>query len=446
MTVTSPTLFVVKLQIGHSVLDGAVLHFDASPVTDPDRQGSLAIDQSTLLSGVDLASTVRVFGDDGSVLFSGVIATATSDEMSGTIVMTLRSGSQRLREQRIGGLILGEGIAVPEAIYSILRLGGIKPDGMNLQGLKLPISEFDVVTPVLGVEAESAYAIGDITLFGQSDFEPLEELRSDEGKNAAGVHLVDTFGQARAWARTVVEAGSLFDAESAGVAKIRSAVAWLSLASRSSFSRTRSLDHVDYRRDLTQSSQPRMGTTAHVRSRTDARRWLRNLDGFRSQTDIAVAAGRSSLIREVAPAESHLTNAILSWQRARDSEDPSVQIGCLWQGLEQWVKGFKQKRPLFPPSLRKQLKADAVELLNEEQRKRFDDLVSDLNEPSLLKKIDMMIEEEQIPVSGSEMNSLRQTRNVRNRVEHGNALTELEAEDIRSAIAVLERLLVYSLS
>lgn len=436
----------MKLQIGDFVIDGEVVHFDASLVTDPDRKASLAIDRTVLHRGVDLASAIRVLGDDGSVLFAGVIATTTLDELSGTIVMTLRTGAQRLREQRLGGLILGKGIPVSEAVYSILRLGGIKPEGMHLQGLKLLTSEFDVVVPILGVETESSCVIGEVTLYGESVFEPLEDLRSDEGRNEAGVHLVDVFGQARTWARTTVDAGSLFDAELLGLARIRSATAWLSLASRSAFSRTRSLDHVDYRRDHVQASQPRLGTTVHVRSRTDTRRWLRNLDGFRSQTDIVVRADRTVLIREIAPTEAHLTNATLSWQRARDSEDPGVQISSLWQGIEQWVQGFKQKRKLFPPSLRKELSAAVTKLLNEEQRQRFEDLLSDLNEPSLLKKLGSMIDEGQIPVSETEIATLKRTRFVRNRVEHGNPLTELEAEDIRSAIALLERLLVYSLS
>lgn len=108
--------------------------------------------------------------------------------------------------------------------------------------------------------------------------------------------------------------------------------------------------------------------------------------------------------------------------------------------------GFKAKHPLFSPSLRKQLKADAAKQLSEEQRLRYDGLLSDVNDPSLSMKLTLMIEQEDVPVSEADIKSLKQTRQVRNRVEHGNALTELDAEDIRVAIALLERLLVYSLS
>jgi hypothetical protein len=442
----------ITLRVGDREITEGIMSWEATAENDPDRRGMLRLAKGALAAGVDYQAEVCVLDSTdipGRPLFTGLVWSATvRDDQS--VDLELRTGSQRLREQDIGGLILGTNISAQERIYSILRLAGIKPERMMLEGLAMPLpNPFEVAMPVLGCRVTSPFAVGEVTLVSNGPVaHAVDDLANTAAANttmAGGGRLIDGYRSACCWAWTTVQSSSLDVAEELGLNNLRRAMAWISLCVRHSFSTDPGGSIRPYRRDIATFGAPRLGSVIHVRALRSQHRWLRCVHTSLSELhdldltmlDLPQMAAPGLLARDV-------WLAIISWQRASDSSDFLARSSALWQGLEHYAKAAPTQK-LFSPVELDRLRAALPDWMNIEQAERFKTVVGSLNSVPLMPRLHAAMEQDGVPVSDQEFGLLKRTRELRNRIEHGELPSEADADDLRLATCLLGRLLAYRL-
>jgi hypothetical protein len=440
------------VRIGDREITEGIIGWSATPENDPNRHGVLSVAEGALTSGVDYAADVRVLDavkTPPEPLFTGLIWSVTVRDDNG-LDLELRTGSQRLREQRIGGLILGANMSVPERIYSVLRLAGVKPEQMMLQGLAFPLpNAFEVSTPVSGLLVSSAFAVGDVTFVSDGQVpraaDDLAETPAAKTTMTGGGSLIEGYRSASCWAWTTVQAASLDAAEELGLSNIRRALAWISLCARYSFSASPGQLERRYHREIAALSRLELGSVAHVRALRSPHRWLRCVDGFSEHHDLDPTALDLQQLRVPRRVEGDLWQAVLSWRRASESSDFLSRSSALWQGVEHYVKATATRK-LFSRADLDRLRKSAPSWMGSEQTERFTTMIDHLNDVPLMPRLHAAIGRDQVPISDEELEILKRSRELRNRTEHGQVPSEADADDLRLAIGILGRLLVYRLA
>ena len=438
------------VRFGDVDITGGVIGWQATSEKDPVRGGLLSLTSGALSHGVDFAATVQVLNaavTPAQPLFTGVVWSATRRD-DGGLDLELRTGSQPLREQRIGGLIFGANMSPQERIYSLLHVSGIKPEAMSLQGLALPVpNPFEISTTVSGLRVSSPFAVGETTFVCDG---PISKVVDDLlGTPAAdttmldGRRLVDTYRSASCWAWTTVQTSSLDVAEELGLLNLRHALSLVKLHARFSFSCAPGEAEREYRREAAVLSRPALGNVVHVRALRSSHRWLRCIDGFTEDHPLDVDALDLRELSVPNKTNVDLWQAIQDWERASESNDFLSRSSAIWRGLEHYVTATGTK--LFTRAQIGRLRRDPPKWLTSDQRERYASTLAMLNNAPLMPRLQRDLERDHVPVS-QEMAALQRSRSLRNRIEHGGIPTDADADDLRAATTLLGRLLVYRLS
>ena len=152
-------------------------------------------------------------------------------------------------------------------------------------------------------------------------------------------------------------------------------------------------------------------------------------------------------VRELADA-GKLDEAIAAWRRATSANDSSVAAVALAEALE-FYAAETTVPPLFSGSEKREMIRKAISVLpahvDEAKRKRVEWRIGQVNEPPAAVLLRAAIEADGAPCSLKEFELLQRVREVRRRVTHGEARAVLAADDLREAISLVDRFLIFRL-
>jgi hypothetical protein len=323
-----------------------------------------------------------------------------------------------------------------EFFWSTARWGGLEPNSINVQGWSPgPFEVFEVACPLDGLVVHGSRTVGDIRLTDSGRVRALSNRFEDSD-------LFSEYHDAGCWALTLVSARTIFDAEVEGLRKIESSVAWV--AARASYSRV-SLPDGEIRNFARgwSMARPRPRDVVAVRGIRTQRRWLRSPRSLTVRSDLQLETisdfDTPSLGTSLTGQERE---AIAAWRRAIDADDPIAAVGALWEALEFYAFDAEVPEP-FPKETLQAAIENAVAGLDEEQAKRMRTALQDLNRPTIFEALKVANERDRVPIKAKERAVLRRTRLARNEYTHGRSRDLPNPDDVRYAVALVDRMLVY---
>ena len=243
--------------------------------------------------------------------FTGLVDQVESNG-DGTVTLRLRGREAVLEDQPMAGLTVFEGTDAREAVYSLLRGGGL-PSNL-LEGVWTPpdaLRGFVVGADIAGLAVEGAREVAGVTITSHN------ELKS----RVPDTDFARSFLDANAWAIAAVSARTLFDAEVDALRRIRTAVDALRALSAFSYpllgGRFRAFDRGSA---AAQISGPHSVLVAEASSTAG---WFRSLDTpVLSGEPIDLARNMSGVAASVSEApRAELSRALAAWRGAADARD-----------------------------------------------------------------------------------------------------------------------------
>lgn len=430
----------IALRIGGARIWQGMLEWSADPERTPIRRGWLSI-AARALPLVDYAARCQVLditSGTESVLFTGLVYTA---RYSGdTVKLELRTDAQRLSEQKMSALVIGRGTPALDVIGSLLQLAGLPAE--RIQGVPEPSSmTFEVSIPVSGVSLEGPLTLGSVELATSGPAQSAVDDLVRPG-DAVAASMLSRYLQGPVWAKTAVEAASLFSAERIGLGAIADALAWLLLLTRYSLSLDPFGRPKDYERTRGALSGVHLGQPVHVKSLTTAHQWCRDLNLVSASVPFKPSQDTLRRLLASPPSDDHLRRATGLWLRASMAGDTYEKITLLWRGLELYAGGSAAGK-LFGSSDVERLQREAPDWLSYAQRLRYHGWAQRLNESPLMTRLQEAAEADGVPLEVDELTLLRRVRGVRNDMEHGVAPRDPDVADVIHAVTLLGRLLVF---
>lgn len=381
-------------------------------------------------------TVVRERGSERSPVFTGSVIRSASGTES---IVVEASGVSTLQELAVAPWVAVR-VGPLDLIYMLARTSGFNDSNIVFEGLdQLPQETFEVVVPIRGVHVERALELStrvrllppaavDTANFQDVDTaRKIAELYDDH--DAIAVTYITGFRR-------------LFEAEETGVAAIRAAIDWLTVqirngASHSSTGIPRKFDRQQSRAHV------EMLPVAQATGILSQRRWLRD----RRAPIVKLAIEASGLI-EIAPApdsqERSVQLAYASLARAANEDSEAMQrLTAIWDALEFYASTVPSE-VVFSKSERRALLKRAREGLNTTQSKRLEQLVTDLNQSSLMQRIWRRADAEGARTADSDKELLKQLREIRNDAIHGRLIREPSREQLGYGVSIVARLLIAS--
>jgi hypothetical protein len=384
-----------------------------------------------VLSDIDFTSEVVIARGDREVgrVFTGYVVEATT---KGQVIELECQSSPSLREPMSGGRV-SKTFPV-DAIYAVLREGGVPESRMQLAGLdQLPTEVFEAVTPVGGLVLSSRVVLGDVVFLPAGSAvhvtEPLEAPESSD---------LEEFQNAETYAVTYVTASRSYDAEMAAIERIEAAVAWANVRIRFAGAMTLAGQVHGWHRSRLKQLATRTDLIA-LRGLVTNRCWLHHI-ARPSMTELALATeggGTAALVES----DAGLRSAVKAVSRAISSADPLTAITAISECLE-FYAGSTDAPYGFTKTERRALLRVARQF-SVDKRARVAQMCGLLNEAPLMRRLRYQLAEDGVPMSNAEMETIGRVRSQRNDVVHGRTDT-VDRADIQQAVALLARIMVYA--
>jgi hypothetical protein len=185
----------------------------------------------------------------------------------------------------------------------------------------------------------------------------------------------------------------------------------------------------------------RGGDLISVRGLSTGRNYLHKLSlGISSNPDITSNIFSDTLDL---PSDDALRQAARACARAAEQTvEPMARVSAIWESLEYYAAGVKLPKLLSKPDI-KSIRSSFPQELSPDKRKRLDDLVASVNEPTLLMKVRERIRQDRVPLTQEEFNILVSLRHSRNDATHGRGVSEPDAGSLGRAAAIVARLLLF---
>jgi hypothetical protein len=172
--------------------------------------------------------------------------------------------------------------------------------------------------------------------------------------------------------------------------------------------------------------------------------WVRGLEDMGPQPVLALEDIDDLKLPEL-PAELpiRMRGAARAWRRAAESSDSLETIVALWEAIEFYAADTKMEKA-FTSSELKAVRSKALETIGDgEKRDRIEQVVGMLNQPSLMMKLRRTLENDGVPYTVHEFQFLRDIRDKRNDMVHGNSTEAPSEAGVKYAMAIVNRMLVY---
>jgi hypothetical protein len=248
--------------------------------------------------------------------------------------------------------------------------------------------------------------------------------------------LQEAFTGADHWAVGIFEATTMYDAERLGVYVFERVIRRLALAARytsaetpdgtlRAFHRTRLLEQLQLR--------PIAGVMGTVSKRT----WLRGYQMMRAEAvlDPGVLEALGAFIGAPDP---RTDEAIAAWRRAALEPDPSVAVVALAEAIEFYAAETKVPK-LFSAAELAAIREGATASVGDERRQRVIDMVGKLKEPSLNMRLRAAMDAVGVRYTDAEFALLARLRGLRNRILHGQERKLPTDDEVRQALALVNR-------
>jgi hypothetical protein len=176
---------------------------------------------------------------------------------------------------------------------------------------------------------------------------------------------------------------------------------------------------------------------------SDGQQWLRGLEGILARPQLALG-DMEDLDLPALPAELpvQVSEAISAWRRAAQQRDSLSAVVALWESVEFYASGATARK-IFEKPVLKTVRKNAVAGLEGEQLKRVQDVLAMLNEPPLMVRLKAALEEDGVPYKEEELSVLQKVRRARNDLVHGRSREAPSEADLKYAVAVVNRMLLY---
>lgn len=323
----------------------------------------------------------------------------------------------------------------PEVLWAIARDLGLSPERIQIAGWNPPLEPMLVAIPVDGTTPIGELEAGRIGLTQDPEVP----------KRFAGLgpqELQDAFKEPGFWAIGTFQAPTLWDGEQAAVRTFERVVRRLVLAARYSLAATPDGTLRTFLR-ARQLEDVRLRPIAGVEGLRSGRIWLRGYGrAIAAQPlDSGVLEGVEAYIGVSAV---RIDDAIASWRRATTERDPSVAIVALAEALEFYAATVVVPR-LFTDDELAAIRTKASEGLSGDRAARVERMVGQLNEPPLNARLRTAIETDGAPCSREEFQLLVKLRGLRSKIVHGQARKTLGDDELRLALGLVNRLLLFRL-
>lgn len=254
--------------------------------------------------------------------------------------------------------------------------------------------------------------------------------------------LTGQFEEASACALVLVTAATVVEAEKEGVAHIDTALAWLAARSRYGAPTLPGGDTRPFRRTWTTARVSHREIVV-VNGLSTGRRWIRALPSLYDRPVLELAEiidlGEPPLRPYLSPT---IRGCLAAWRRAVEESDRLQAVVALWEAVEFYAAGTTAAK-LFPKAERSAIVAAARAGLEPAKAARVEEVLSKLNEPSLAVKLRAAVTEDAVPVTEEDFALLKRVREVRNDLVHGRSTQAPEGSDVRHALAIVGRMIVF---
>jgi hypothetical protein len=366
-----------------------------------------------------------------SPLFTGAVVAATPND--GQISIECR-GATALEEQLFPPFAAWN-LRSADVIHLIARSSGFPEDRLRIDGLdELPREAFEVAVPLRGVVSGAPVRIGGVKMVPRSEAEALLY-------GSPPTDLAVRFLGAETYAIACVSAATAYEAEQSGLAEIDLALAWLAVRARYGLVALPDAELLGFRRTDAR-TQPARERIVCARGLQTQRRWLRSLEPAGEEGGLSLddphlfspRIGRQLTLQD--------RQALLACRRAAVAADPLGAVTSLSDAIEFYAAGA-QASPLFTRSELKMLRQSLPGSLTETQHGRVLDAIAGLNAPPVMTRLRVALENDDVPVSETELMLLQRLRKLRNDAVHGREAELPTSEDLQHAVGVVSRMLAY---
>ncbi|MET3467037.1 hypothetical protein [Microbacterium sp. 1262] len=385
----------------------------------------------------DYLADVAVLRPGSEEPYFGGTITAAETQVN-ALILDVFSVSE-FREYGVSPFALSR-VGAPDLINMQVRGAGFSRDRVKLSKELQPTAElFEVAVPVLDCDIESA-----LTLNPSVRLLPMPEglLHRFKGQTNAVDELAALYRGAKAIAVTHVSNVTwMSDAEEEGVAVIRRALDWLLVLMRNGASVGSDGTPASFRRDDVRGFL-RQSSVAIVTGMQSGRSWARDLRN-------PVRAGEAQLDKTIqaapsAPADERSSQSFAAFRRAADEQLPiAIRVSAIWEALEYYAADVR-RQPSFQKHELRALRKRAVDGLTDDQSRRVEFAIAQLNSSSLQERIWHQASLDGVRVSSGDRNVIARTRGYRNALVHGGDVEDLTRGDVNYAVSVVSRLLLGS--
>jgi hypothetical protein len=385
---------------------------------------------------VDYSAPLIVQRPSGSeaptIVFYGDVGTAEVDD---GVARVVAAGMEQLRESTLPAFS-GANLHPTEIVYTIMRLAGLKNHQMKIEGGPEPIVEvFEIVRPVVNFAPTQVVRIGKVAIFP----------RGHVSRIAATVHdselLPELYDSESIAVTYVTGVGRLHDAEQIALDRIADALSWMKVRATYSGSTWPSGEPRRFARSEARAIV-RGGDLISVRGLSTGRNYLHKLTMGITSSNPDITSDTFSDGLDL-PSEDALRQAARACARAADQTvEPMARVSAIWESLEYYAAGVKLPK-LFSKSDIKSIRSGIPQDLSSDKRKRLDDLLASVNEPTLLMKVRERIRHDRVPLTQEEFDILVSLRRSRNDATHGRGVSEPDSGSLGRAAAIVARLLLF---
>lgn len=329
-------------------------------------------------------------------------------------------------------------VGAPDLMQMHIRVAGFRQGNIQMQeSLQPGVETFEVLQPVAGLTVQRALDIGDNVRLVPPDHRVLERF----GSQPAVEILAPRLASADSFAITYLPGFRwMSDAEEAGLSAIGRALNWIVVQIRNGESiapdgRVNTFSRTHLR------GFPRTNDLVLVTGMATGRSWLHDIG---TPPVLAGNARVQDVLRERlwSPTDPRSLQAYSAFRRAADEESSvATRVGALWETLEYYAVHAPDSR-WFQKAEVRALRKRAVEGLSDQQTKRLDHMLSQLNSSSLQERIWRLAEADGVAATAGEREAVARTRQFRNSMLHGSDLPDLDHDEMNYATSVVARLLV----
>ncbi len=403
---------------------------------------TLDIKATSNLSKVDYNDDIRLEIDVGKGMESifGGKTSEVNRVKDDELALICRSHGLTLEDTIIPGLLMRVSGGA-EKFYYILRDSGWPPEKLTIDGLDVRDRKRFclVLTPIANIEADKPFGIGDVTFMklGQEYKDAMKSLNPESNR---GFPEMD---ENRVWARVYVPAPHFYEARVSGIEKIDMALSLLADVrsdSRPFHFSDQGYIPVSWRRTDRFSRVTRV-PWVYIQDLTTKECILANTEFIMSVKKLEMTSAIRSRLEKgtdklqilfqkpsegLSKREKGLVHALHWLHRARDEGTDVDKLIYLWNAIE-FISAATKPQRLFSKEETKTIRklthnsVSSDDLEKARKVDRLDELLTMLNNPSLLTQLKRLIESEYIGISEEEWEHIIKSRDKRNDIIHGRS-------------------------